>query len=668
MGRFRAAQASSALTGSESDGTLGPAPRMSTSQPRPPLLSHRSPSVDSSPVSARGPRRAGNRLTRTLPVYWGLLRSESALFWGVVAASLGIVATETLSIGLVLPLLQSTEIGRDVGSDIPLVAGFSNWFRGFGEAARIRLVAAGLVVVIALRMAMLSLFNYLGIALRLRIVRRLQRRALEQVLAVQASYVSTRRQGELDEILSHHIGQIGSMVDNSTRAIGLLATLAVYGLLMLWLSPWLTLVTVLILLTLLLAVWFRVALPLELKAWRLRESAVVLHSFLLETLAGLRTIQLFGQEHRRRARFAELHDAHFRERVALEQQISLVRPAFEVANMLTLGLLLVVASLFLPEDPRAWIGELLVFLAILVRLMGPVAQVVQALAVMIRNEPALDSVHGFLDEAGKPYRTDGPQPYSGLSRELRFEQVVFRYAPTEPDVLRGLDLAIPAGRFTAVVGASGAGKSTLVNLIARLADCQAGRVLADGVDVRELRLQDWHGALSVVSQDVFLFNDTVAENLRFARPEASDAALREAARMAGADAFIAALPLGYDTPLGDRGARLSGGQRQRIAIARALLAGPGLLLLDEATSELDAHNERALKTRLRALCPRWTILAVAHRLSSIREADNILVLDRGRLVEQGTHEELLGRDGHYRRLVQAQQGVPALDDTTERGA
>ncbi|MGB1109082.1 MAG: ABC transporter ATP-binding protein, partial [Gammaproteobacteria bacterium] len=539
---------------------------------------------------------------------------------------------------------------------IPFIGTISDWLAGMEAAQRVRVVAYGLVGIMLLRMVAQSLFNYLSIELRLALVQRLQSQTLDQLLRVQLSYLNARRQGELDEILAHHIGQIGSMVDQSTRAISLLATLLVYGLLLLWIAPLLTLVTAGMLLGLLVFVWFKVALPLEEKAGETRESAVLLHNNLLETLAGLATIRLFGRQAQRLEDFHRLQSEHLHNRRGIEKRIATVRPTFELANILAQSVVLLFASWWLPADSSAWQADLLLFVAIVVRLMSPVSQFVHAVAVMIRNEPALDAVLGFLRSDDKPYPRTGDQPFDGLNDSLRFESVSFRYTESEPEVIKGLDLAIEAGRFTAIVGASGAGKSTLINLIARLADCGSGCILVDGHDLRTLSPRDWHQGLAVVSQDVFLFNDSVAENIRFPRPEASDEEVKRAAELAGADTFIRELPQGYDTPLGDRGTRLSGGQRQRISISRALLAGPGILLLDEATSELDAHAEQALKQRLRSLCPAWTIIAVAHRLSSIRDADTIVVMDGGRVVESGRHEALMESDGAYSALVRAQSG------------
>lgn len=602
-----------------------------------------------------------NRFTRTVPAYWRLLRPHRSLFWGVVCASFAVVATEALSVGILLPLVEHGGAISGPSGGAGVLEPAARWLGSMDLVDRIRAMAMLLVLVIALRMAMLSLFNYLGIELRLRLVLTLQRQAIEQLLAVQLAWVGRRRLGELDEILAHHISQVGTMVDQATRAVGLLATLAVYGLLMLWLAPVLALISAALLLGLLTLVWFGIALPLEVRSGRTRQSAVMLHSFLLETLAGLRTIHVFGAQQRRLERFAALQDEHFRNRGAVERQVAVVRPAFEVANMLTLGFLLFVASWLLPTDPEPGTGRLIVFVAIVLRLTSPTAEFVHAIAVMIRNEPALRAVQGFLAREGKPYPARGSVPFSEMREGLRFEHVSFRYSSDEPAVLDELDLSVPAGRFTAVVGASGAGKSTFVNLVARVADCSSGRITVDGVDLRDLDCAAWQSRLAVVSQDVFLFNDTVAENIRFARPDADDASVRWAATTAGAAEFIEGLPDGYLTQLGDRGTRLSGGQRQRIALARALVAGPSLLILDEATSELDAVSERAVKEELSKLCPRWTIVSIAHRLSSIRDADNILVLDRGRLVEQGSHGQLSEIGGYYQRMIEAE-----TESTAER--
>jgi len=237
---------------------------------------------------------------------------------------------------------------------------------------------------------------------------------------------------------------------------------------------------------------------------------------------------------------------------------------------------------------------------------------------------------------------------------VRFANVSFGYPDSGRTVLHDLDLELPAGRMTALVGHSGAGKSTCVNLLLRFWDPDRGRVTIGGHDLREFPLADLRRLIGVVPQDVYLFAGTVADNLRLARADATDEELRRAARAANADEFIGDLPDGYDTPVGERGAFLSGGQRQRLAIARALLADTPILVLDEAASNLDAHNERLLQEAMRTIRAGRTLVVIAHRLSTIRAADRVVVVDDGRLAEAGTHDELLARGGRYADLMAGQ--------------
>ena len=225
-----------------------------------------------------------------------------------------------------------------------------------------------------------------------------------------------------------------------------------------------------------------------------------------------------------------------------------------------------------------------------------------------------------------------------------------------PDVLRGLDLVVPAGETHAVVGATGAGKSSVLRLVLRFSDPREGRVLLDGSDVRDLSWESLRGAIGYVSQDVFLFHGSVRDNLAYGRPDATDAEIREAARLAEAHSFIESLAQGYDTVVGERGLTLSGGQRQRIALARAILRDPALLVLDEATSAVDNETEAAIQRSLATVTADRTALVVAHRLSTVRDADRIWVLAEGRVAEDGTHEELVAAGGLYAALWAVQTG------------
>jgi ATP-binding cassette subfamily B protein len=295
-------------------------------------------------------------------------------------------------------------------------------------------------------------------------------------------------------------------------------------------------------------------------------------------------------------------------------------------------------------------GTLVAFITAVSLFFDPIQSLSQLYTTYQAGMAALDKIFELLDEEPDLVEREAAVVLPPLRGEIVFDGVSFSYGGDAGDALLGVDLAIPPGQTVALVGSTGAGKSTFAKLVARFYDPTEGRVLVDGHDLREVSARSLRSQMGIVPQEAFLFSGSIGENIAFGRPGATAQDVRDAARAVGADAFISALEHGYDTEVGERGAQLSAGQRQLVAFARALVADPRILVLDEATSNVDIHTEGRIEEGLRRLLAGRTAIVIAHRLSTIRRAGRIVVLDHGRIVEQGTHDELLDAEGAYWRL------------------
>ncbi|MEZ5966138.1 MAG: ABC transporter ATP-binding protein [Planctomycetota bacterium] len=381
-----------------------------------------------------------------------------------------------------------------------------------------------------------------------------------------------------------------------------------------------------------------------------------------EAVGGLRVVRGFARERAERRTYAVGLHTVIRKRVLAARTHGAVNFVWglmmPVANLTVIGF-----GGWLVMAGTTTIGTLMALQSYFWRLLEPVLQLVNSISETQRGLAAMERVFDVLARPPEKPDRPGAQVAARTFRTLRFENVSFGYGDGRT-VLHGIDFEVHGGATVALVGPSGAGKTTVTDLVARFHDPSEGRISLDGVDLRDLRLDSYRRLLGIVQQETFLFDGSVRDNIRYARRSAAAAEVEDAARRANADAFVRDLPDGYDTWIGERGVKLSGGQRQRLAIARALLADPAILILDEATSNLDTESERLIQESLHVLLRGRTTFVIAHRLSTIAAADLIVVLDKGRVVERGTHQELLARGGRYRRMVELQaKGV--LDPWSE---
>jgi ATP-binding cassette, subfamily B, bacterial MsbA len=481
----------------------------------------------------------------------------------------------------------------------------------------------------------------------------LQEQGLRLLLDVDMDFFVKNGIGNIVNNLNNEIYRAGRAVTTVAKAISVLITALVFVGMLLWTSWQLTILSTALMAVVVGINQFSIGRS---KGYGAELSAISkqFSTIFLDMLGGMRLVRSSAAENLEYDRISHLIRARERADFKSQANSALVEPVSEMTGMVALVCIVVMGRSVLGNQVEALTTVLLVYLFILFRTLPLITQLNTARNQLANLSSSLDIVNEFLRRDRKPIMKNGTVPYQSLQEGIHFNHLSLSYPGHDKVVLNNVNLYLPRNTTLALVGSSGAGKSTLADLLPRFYDPTEGCILVDGVDLKDLDFRSFRRSMGIVSQDTFLFNTSVRNNIAYGNPNATDDDVIEAAKRANAYDFITQLPNGWETQLGDRGVLLSGGQRQRLAIARALLQNPEILILDEATSALDTVSERLVQEAIDNLSRDRTTLIIAHRLSTVQKADQIAVMNQGQVVELGTHEELLAKDGYYAKLCQMQ--------------
>ena len=554
----------------------------------------------------------------------------------------GTVLLEGIGIGMVVPVLQALNGGN--GPEGMFGGAVARVFAASGLPYSFTMLVALLAVTMFTRYLLEALYQHLARVLASMVTFEMRDRAFRNLMDLPLSFYYSRNTGEIVSTLQTSAVSAGAAVELILQIAISVLFIGVYLALGLLLSAPLTVVV----LGLSCVAYVLILPKFKIGFIHGQEEKVTVDriaSFLVDVLGGIKTVKTFHGESRHAAAFRELARDFQRLAVRLQDNRILAGLSLEPMMMLVaLGMLAVSVSVL--QVPVAY---LLTFFFIVSRTLPRIRTANAQLLETLNFLPHVLEVHALADRHDKTYLTSGTRAIASLRDAIVFDGVSFTYPGNNQPALRGVSLRFEKNRMTALIGASGGGKTTLVNLLLKHHESDAGTIRVDGIDLREIRREDWHRLVALVEQDAHLFDTTVLANITYGREGSSEADAIRAARLANADGFIRELPEGYQTRVGERGVKLSGGQRQRIALARAVIRDPAVLIMDEATSSLDAESEHLIQRSIEDLGRSTTLIVVAHRLSTIAKADQLYVLEGGVVVEEGEPQTLLEHGGMYEK-------------------
>ncbi len=498
------------------------------------------------------------------------------------------------------------------------------------------------------------LASYTSVGLRNNVIRDIRTQIFQKIISLPIGFYSNERKGDVLQRATGDVIEVEASIVSSVDMFLKNPILIVVYLASMIVMSWQLTVFALVLLPVAGVLIGRVGKSLKKRSTEGQQKLGEMLGILEETISGLRIVKAFNAERRVEARYGREAQNYCNISKRLTRRRDLAHPMSEfLGTIVVIVVVWVGGTLILSGQTSLTVPTFLAYLGLFYQIINPAKAFSNAYYNIQKGMAAMERIDKILLSDGKIFENSDGLKISGLQRNIEYRDVTFSYNG-EIDVLRGVNLTIEKGKMIALVGQSGSGKSTFVDLLARFWDIQHGQILVDGHDVKDYRLHDLRGIMGNVSQEAILFNDTIFNNIAFGVDGATQAEVEQAARVANAHDFIVEQENGYQTVIGDRGSKLSGGQRQRISIARAILKNPDILILDEATSALDTESEKLVQDALEKIMSSRTSLVVAHRLSTIKNADMICVFHQGQIVERGTHEELINKNGYYRRLTEMQ--------------
>lgn len=524
----------------------------------------------------------------------------------------------------------------------------------WGPSGALAGLAALLVVMTGLKTGVTYLSSYFIIPMRSGIVRDIRNYMYDKILNLPISFFTEARKGDVMARMTGDVAEIENSIMSSLDMFFKNPIMIIVCLVMMVLISWQLTVFVLILLPLAGVVMGRIGKRLKRKSLEGQNQWGVLMSNIEETLGGLRIIKAFNAEGKVRARFRRENQVFYNISNRIARRQSLAHPMSEFLGTLTIAIVLWFGgTLIIMGTSSITAPSFIYYMVIFYSIINPAKDLSKAVYAIQKGLASMERVDKILNTDNPIKDPSEPRHIEKLRGDIEYRDVTFAYS--EKPVVDNVSLKIPAGSTVAIVGQSGSGKSTLADLLPRFYDIDGGQILVDGIDIRDLKVHELRSFMGNVNQEAILFNDTFYNNITFGVNNATPEQVEEAAKIANAHDFIMESEHGYETCIGDRGCRLSGGQRQRLSIARAILKNPPILILDEATSALDSQNEKLVQTALDRLMKDRTTIVIAHRLSTIKNADMICVMNEGKIVEAGNHDELIAKNGYYKRLVDMQK-------------